>query len=216
MAVHYSYKGLSTIQELHIQTTHHTCGRVFFPRGVFYHLSDITKTWWRIELAVHLTLWNSEFLLSSALLKQPKLRADTGCSSPVNFPEDHILLWVNIHYVLNPITHLPTISSAIYQDGIDHCGSPLGWAVPAVIMNAAPGTEKRFGLVFFFNRHQEVPGVTESLILPGPVWSKKYPLKWVLYSRTWQQIINRQLLSKCTLAHMQVNVNSMSHTPNTL
>lgn len=105
----------------------------------------------RTELAVHFIIWNSEFLFSWALvgasMKQPKSRADTGCSSPVNLPEDHIFLWVNIHYVLNPITHLRTISSAIYDDGSDHCGPPLGWAVPAVMRNAGSGTEKYLGFV---------------------------------------------------------------------
>lgn len=68
-----------------------------------------------------------EFALSEAFMQQHKLRADMrGCSSPVNVPEDHILLLGSIHYMLNPITHLPTISSAIYEDGSDHCGSSLG------------------------------------------------------------------------------------------
>lgn len=67
-----------------------------------------------------------EFALSEAFMQQHKLRADMGCSSPVNVPEDRILLLGSIHYTLNPITHLPIIRSAIYEDGSDHCGSSLG------------------------------------------------------------------------------------------
>lgn len=51
--------------------------------------------------------------------------------------------------MLNPITHLPTISSAVYEDGSDHCGSPLGWAAPTVLRNAVAGTEKGLGFGVF-------------------------------------------------------------------
>lgn len=70
--------------------------------------------------------------------------------------------------MLNPLTHVPMISSAIYEDGSDHCGSPLGQAAPEILRNAATGTEKCLGVGVFFNRHQKAPGVTESLILPFP------------------------------------------------
>lgn len=51
--------------------------------------------------------------------------------------------------MLNPVTHLPTISSVICEDGSDHYGSPLGRAAPAVLRNAATGTEKCLGFGVF-------------------------------------------------------------------
>lgn len=51
--------------------------------------------------------------------------------------------------MLNPITHLPMISSAIYEDGNDHRGSSLGQAAPAVLRNTATGTEKCLGIGVF-------------------------------------------------------------------
>lgn len=51
--------------------------------------------------------------------------------------------------MLNPLTHVPTISSAIYEDGSDHCGSPLGQAAPEILRNAATGTEKCLGVGVF-------------------------------------------------------------------
>lgn len=75
-------------------------------------------------------------------MKQPKLSSDMSCSFPVNLCDNHI-------YALNPIRHLPTISSANYEDGSDHCGSSLGYAVPAVMKNADPGPEKLWGFFLF-------------------------------------------------------------------
>lgn len=74
-------------------------------------------------------------------MKQPKLSSDMSCNFPVNLCDDHI-------YVLNPIRHLPTITSANYEDGSDHCGSLLGYAVPAVMKKAAPGPLKFCLFVF--------------------------------------------------------------------
>ena len=116
----------------HPRTTHTDCSphtqlhvvpkRGFLPS--FCHYSDMTEDWTHSPLNTE-TL-NFSGALVRAFMKQPKLRADTGCRSSVNLLEDHTLLWVNTYYVLNPVAHLPMISSAVCQDRSGHCGSPLG------------------------------------------------------------------------------------------